>query len=154
MPVKALPAAAWSWAGFYIGAHGGYGWKQNNFAEVIQVNPLLTLGGIDSSGWLPGGGCGGGGHFGWSPRADGGGGGGGGGGGAQSPSIGALAIPRVSARFGRGTAAWTRNRFTGRQLPRLAVASIDYGGKQNDFAAVIQTNTSSADLRLGLGGRR
>ncbi len=49
MPVKALPPAAWSWAGFYLGAHGGYGWKQNDFAAVIQVNPTLTLGGIDSA---------------------------------------------------------------------------------------------------------
>src|SRR5262245_17867167 len=55
MPVKALPAAAWSWAGFYIGAHGGYGWKQNDFAEVISVTPFATLGGIDSRGWVAGG---------------------------------------------------------------------------------------------------
>jgi outer membrane immunogenic protein len=58
LPVKARPAPPplpWSWAGFYIGAHGGYGWKQNDFAEVFQVNPLLTLGGIDSRGWVAGG---------------------------------------------------------------------------------------------------
>jgi len=58
MPVKAPPippALAWSWAGFYIGGHGGYGWKRNDFAEVIQTNPLLTIGGIDSRGWVAGG---------------------------------------------------------------------------------------------------
>ncbi len=57
LPVKALPAPplAWSWAGFYIGGHGGYGWKRNDFAEVVQVNPLLTLGDIDSRGWVAGG---------------------------------------------------------------------------------------------------
>ena len=58
LPVKARPAPplAWSWAGFYIGGHGGYGWKQNDFAEVIQATPtLLTLGGINSSGWVAGG---------------------------------------------------------------------------------------------------
>ncbi len=57
LPVKAPapPPIAWSWAGFYIGGHGGYGWKRNDFAEVIQTNPLLTLGGIDSSGWVAGG---------------------------------------------------------------------------------------------------
>jgi opacity protein-like surface antigen len=41
-----------SWAGFYIGIHGGYGWKENDFAEVISVVPLVTLGGIDSKGSL------------------------------------------------------------------------------------------------------
>jgi Outer membrane protein beta-barrel domain len=51
MPVKAPPPVPfWSWTGFYIGGHGGYGWKDNNFAEVIQTNPLLTLGGIKSQG--------------------------------------------------------------------------------------------------------
>src|SRR5262245_20140181 len=55
MPVKAAPPAVWSWAGFYIGAHGGYGWKRNDFAEVIQTSPLLTLGGIDSRGGVVGG---------------------------------------------------------------------------------------------------
>jgi outer membrane immunogenic protein len=56
MPVKALPPAVWSWAGFYLGAHGGYGWKRNDFAEVIQILPtILTLGGIDSRGWVAGG---------------------------------------------------------------------------------------------------
>jgi opacity protein-like surface antigen len=41
-----------SWTGFYLGIHGGYGWKDNDFAEVIQTNPLLTIGGIDSKGSL------------------------------------------------------------------------------------------------------
>jgi outer membrane immunogenic protein len=44
-----------SWAGFYVGVHGGYGWKDNDFAEVISVIPLLTLGGIDSKGSVFGG---------------------------------------------------------------------------------------------------
>src|SRR6185369_2945196 len=56
MPVKAVaPVLAWNWAGFYIGGHGGYGWKQNDFSEVISVVPLVTLGGIDSRGWVAGG---------------------------------------------------------------------------------------------------
>jgi outer membrane immunogenic protein len=58
MPVKAplTPAPpAWSWAGFYIGAHGGYGWKRNDFAEVVSTTPLLTLGDINSNGWVAGG---------------------------------------------------------------------------------------------------
>jgi outer membrane immunogenic protein len=56
MPVKALPPAVWSWAGFYIGGHGGYGWKRNDFTQVFQTIPtVLTLGGIDSRGWIAGG---------------------------------------------------------------------------------------------------
>ena len=39
-----------NWSGFYVGVHGGYGWKENDFSEVIQVVPLLTLGGIESKG--------------------------------------------------------------------------------------------------------
>ena len=46
MPVKALPPAAWSWAGFYVGAHGGYGWKRNDFADVVSVIPFGTVGDI------------------------------------------------------------------------------------------------------------
>jgi outer membrane immunogenic protein len=44
-----------TWQGFYLGVHGGYGWKNNDFAEVIQTAPLVTIGGIDSSGWVFGG---------------------------------------------------------------------------------------------------
>jgi opacity protein-like surface antigen len=53
MPVKAPPIApvyTWSWTGFYIGGHAGYGWKENDFAEVISVVPPVTLGGISSKG--------------------------------------------------------------------------------------------------------
>jgi hypothetical protein len=53
----AAPASplAWSWAGYYLGAHGGYGWGRNDFAEIISTTPLLTLGGVDSRGWVAGG---------------------------------------------------------------------------------------------------
>lgn len=44
-----------SWSGFYVGIHGGYGWKDNDFAEVISVNPLVTIGGIESEGSVFGG---------------------------------------------------------------------------------------------------
>jgi outer membrane immunogenic protein len=54
LPVKALPPASWSWAGFYIGAHGGYGWMQNDFAILVVQTPDL-IGGIDSRGWVLGG---------------------------------------------------------------------------------------------------
>ena len=56
MPMKAaLPPAAWTWAGFYIGAHGGYGWGRHDFGEVVALTPLRTLGDIDSRGWVAGG---------------------------------------------------------------------------------------------------
>jgi opacity protein-like surface antigen len=54
--IKDAPAPCCdSWSGFYVGVHGGYGWKDNDFAEVIQTNPLLTIGGIDSKGSVFGG---------------------------------------------------------------------------------------------------
>src|SRR5256885_8044131 len=34
LPVmKAPPAVIASWAGFYLGAHGGYGWKSDDFSQ-------------------------------------------------------------------------------------------------------------------------
>lgn len=63
LPVRAASPAqvvVANWSGFYIGAHGGYGWKRNNFDEVISVIPLVTLGGINSEGWVAGG------HFGYN----------------------------------------------------------------------------------------
>jgi hypothetical protein len=53
--IKDAPCCETPWGGFYLGIHGGYGWKNNDFAEVIQTNPLLTIGGIDSKGWVFGG---------------------------------------------------------------------------------------------------
>ena len=55
LPVKAslAPLAAWSWAGFYLGAHGGYGWKENDFSLVLSST--RRIGGIDSQGWAVGG---------------------------------------------------------------------------------------------------
>ena len=48
-----MPAPLQSWAGFYIGAHAGYGWKQNDFSTVFFLN--TSDGGIHSKGWLAGG---------------------------------------------------------------------------------------------------
>jgi outer membrane immunogenic protein len=54
--VKAAPAAIWSWAGFYLGIHGGYGWGNNPFSEPVTFSdPIVTIGGIHSDGWLVGG---------------------------------------------------------------------------------------------------
>src|SRR5262245_37954985 len=58
IPVKApppAPAPVWSWAGFYIGGHGGYGWKRNDFSEVISITPFFAVAGIDSEGSVFGG---------------------------------------------------------------------------------------------------
>jgi outer membrane immunogenic protein len=56
IPIKApAPVApqAWSWAGFYLGAHGGYGWKDNDFTDIIATP--LAIDGIRSEGSLFGG---------------------------------------------------------------------------------------------------
>jgi opacity protein-like surface antigen len=42
-----------SWAGFYLGAHGGYGWKDNDFSTNFANDGFI--GGISSRGWLGGG---------------------------------------------------------------------------------------------------
>ena len=43
------------WAGFYLGAHGGYGWKDNDFTELVFFGSTTQTGGIKSKGWLAGG---------------------------------------------------------------------------------------------------
>ena len=39
LPVRTAPppVAIASWAGFYLGAHGGYGWKRDDFSEPANV---------------------------------------------------------------------------------------------------------------------
>jgi outer membrane immunogenic protein len=58
MPAPAYKAppvvAAWTWAGFYVGGHGGYGWKENSFVNTLITAPLVTIGGISSEGWVAG----------------------------------------------------------------------------------------------------
>ena len=44
-----------TWAGFYLGVHGGYGWKDNDFTQVIDFATATQTGGIKSKGWLAGG---------------------------------------------------------------------------------------------------
>jgi outer membrane immunogenic protein len=48
---RAAPQLA-SWTGFYIGAHGGYGWKDNDYLTGFFD---VYSGGIKSQGWLGGG---------------------------------------------------------------------------------------------------
>ncbi len=53
---KAPPLAPLSsWAGYYLGAHGGYGWKDNDFTQTMRQNPVRQTGGIRSDGWVAGG---------------------------------------------------------------------------------------------------
>jgi opacity protein-like surface antigen len=64
MPVKAAPAAVWSWTGFYIGGHGGYGWGRDPFTrlatpwEPASIAPLqgpqTFLTGPNSAGFVGG----------------------------------------------------------------------------------------------------
>jgi outer membrane immunogenic protein len=58
MAIKAAiapPPPVLSWAGFYIGGHGGYGWKDDPFSEIINFNPAVFINGFQSRGWLAGG---------------------------------------------------------------------------------------------------
>jgi outer membrane immunogenic protein len=52
-PVKVPhPEAVWNWTGFYIGAHGGYGWSRDNF---FDAEGILSFPPIDGRGYLIGG---------------------------------------------------------------------------------------------------
>ncbi|MDI1261691.1 MAG: hypothetical protein PS018_00340 [bacterium] len=51
---KAPAVIATNWAGFYLGAHGGYGWKDNDFTQVVNFINLSQAGGIRSNGWVAG----------------------------------------------------------------------------------------------------
>jgi opacity protein-like surface antigen len=58
MPVKATAASAWSWSGFYLGGHAGYGWGRDPFDDLINgasatVAPVF-LTGIKSQGFVEG----------------------------------------------------------------------------------------------------
>jgi opacity protein-like surface antigen len=40
--MKAPPATAQSWAGFYLGVHGGYGWGENSFRTyLVETDPHI-----------------------------------------------------------------------------------------------------------------
>jgi opacity protein-like surface antigen len=46
--------APWSWSGFYIGAHAGYGWARDPFNDAIFGNKIPPLLGINANGFLGG----------------------------------------------------------------------------------------------------
>jgi opacity protein-like surface antigen len=52
MPVKAARAAPWTWSGFYIGGHAGYGWGRDPFTDPFSSS--ITITGIDSNGFVGG----------------------------------------------------------------------------------------------------
>src|SRR3954469_678113 len=51
------PALAASWGGFYLGVHGGYGWKQDDFSqsEAFQLQTPQSINGVRSQGAVYGG---------------------------------------------------------------------------------------------------
>ena len=55
MPVKAPVMTAWSWSGFYVGGHGGYGWGRDPFTEPFGPYPGLLLYGVGVKGFIGGG---------------------------------------------------------------------------------------------------
>jgi opacity protein-like surface antigen len=61
LPLKAPPPAVadWSWSGFYIGGHGGYGWGHDSFTDVNDPFfsgkfPGFAVTGFDPKGFLGG----------------------------------------------------------------------------------------------------
>lgn len=45
-----------SWAGFFLGAHGGYAWKDNDLTNLTQGDiGFYPISGVRSQGWLAGG---------------------------------------------------------------------------------------------------
>jgi opacity protein-like surface antigen len=52
---KAPPPAVlpWTWAGFYLGAHAGYGWGRDPFNNLVLSNGV-PLSGVDSRGFVGG----------------------------------------------------------------------------------------------------
>ncbi len=60
LPLKAPPAsvpAAADWSGFYLGAHGGYGWGHDPATSntTVGLGVPVALGAIDSKGYVVGG---------------------------------------------------------------------------------------------------
>jgi opacity protein-like surface antigen len=61
LPLKAPPpaVAAWSWSGFYVGGHGGYGWGHDSFTDLNDPFftgkfPGFAATGFDPKGFLGG----------------------------------------------------------------------------------------------------
>jgi opacity protein-like surface antigen len=61
LTLKAPPPAVspWTWSGFYIGGHGGYGWSRDSLSSTddpffFGKFPGFTTPGFDSKGWLAG----------------------------------------------------------------------------------------------------
>ena len=62
MPLKAAPAAIWTWSGFYIGGHAGYGWGRDPASNlvtpfepaIVRQGPPTMVGGPKSNGFVGG----------------------------------------------------------------------------------------------------
>jgi outer membrane immunogenic protein len=44
----------WSWSGFYLGGHAGYGWGRDPFLATALINSKAPLTGINSAGFVGG----------------------------------------------------------------------------------------------------
>jgi opacity protein-like surface antigen len=49
-----VAAQPWSWSGFYLGGHAGYGWVRDPFSNLNFLDNTITLSGVDSSGFVGG----------------------------------------------------------------------------------------------------
>jgi outer membrane immunogenic protein len=62
MPVKARPAPlppVWSWSGFYVGGHAGWGWGHDSFTEEFPPGhtgdfPGVTVSDVHSDSFVAG----------------------------------------------------------------------------------------------------
>ena len=56
LPVKAPPVpaavAAFTWSGFYVGGHVGYGWARKEWSYPLEIPP--GIGSHNATGWLGG----------------------------------------------------------------------------------------------------
>ena len=150
-----------SWTGFYLGIHGGYGWKDNDFREFLGIqtpqNTQVFVGGIDSKGWLFGGHAG----YNWQRGAlvgglelD-----------LSSTSIDGVSAPAVFTFVGGGTDTHTRGddvKWLGSARARLGFAPggccsnfLFYGTgglawerfERTNTSRTITPNTNETDIR-------
>jgi outer membrane immunogenic protein len=57
-PVYKAPLPVWSWTGFYVGGHAGWGWGHDPFTEEFpgdgDLIPSVTISDVHSDGFVAG----------------------------------------------------------------------------------------------------